>query len=194
MEQKRSSRYHMNGVLLTLAGGVCWGFSGACGQFIMQHRGVDAGWLVSIRMLIAGSLLLVFSAVQARSIGAVTRVWTKKSSALQLLAFGVLGMAMCQLTYFVTIVEMGDTVQAEAAFHSYTSAVDALYETLAPKLREQNMWELFETIELPLCLVLAEMEVEGFLIDRKALAEFGEVLAERIETVDEVMAELAGVV
>lgn len=103
MEQKRSSRYHMIGVLLTLAGGVCWGFSGACGQFIMQHRGVDAGWLVSIRMLIAGSLLLVFSAVQARSIGAVTRVWTKKSSALQLLAFGVLGMAMCQLTYFVTI-------------------------------------------------------------------------------------------
>lgn len=103
MEQKRSSRYHMIGVLLTLAGGVCWGFSGACGQFIMQHRGVDAGWLVSIRMLVAGSLLLVFSAVQARSIGAVTRVWTKKSSALQLLAFGVLGMAMCQLTYFVTI-------------------------------------------------------------------------------------------
>ena len=103
MEQKRSSRYQLIGVLLTLAGGVCWGFSGACGQFIMQHRGVDAGWLVSIRMLIAGTLLLVFSAAQARSVSAITNVWKKRSSALQLLAFGVLGMAMCQLTYFVTI-------------------------------------------------------------------------------------------
>lgn len=103
MEQKRDPKFLTIGVLLTLAGGVCWGFSGACGQFLMQQRGVDAGWLVSLRMLLAGSLLLIFSALRAKSISAITSVWKKKASALQLLAFGVLGMAMCQLTYFVTI-------------------------------------------------------------------------------------------
>ena len=38
------------------------------------------------------------------------------------------------------------------------------------------MWDLYETIELPLCSVLAEMEAEGFLIDRGALVSFGEML------------------
>ena len=103
MEQKRDPKFLMIGVLLTLAGGVCWGFSGACGQFLMQQRGVDAGWLVSLRMLLAGSLLLIFSALCAKSVSAITSVWKKKAAALQLLACGVLGMAMCQLTYFVTI-------------------------------------------------------------------------------------------
>ena len=103
MEQKKSARYLTIGILLTLAGGVCWGFSGACGQFLMQRRGVDAGWLVTVRMLIAGTLILCVSAVQGRSVQKVFEPWRKPKSALHLLAFGVLGMAMCQLTYFVTI-------------------------------------------------------------------------------------------
>lgn len=103
MEQNRSSRFLTIGVLLTLAGGVCWGFSGACGQYLMQHRGINAGWLVSMRMLLAGSLLLIFSGLQARSASYVTRVWKSRRTALHLLAFGVLGMSMCQLTYFITI-------------------------------------------------------------------------------------------
>ena len=45
---------------------------------------------------------------------------------------------------------------AEAAFHSYTSAVDALYGVLAPKLKELDLWDLYATVELPLCRVLAQ--------------------------------------
>ena len=102
MEQT-NKRYHLSGVLLTLAGGVCWGFSGACGQYLLQHRGLNAGWLVSFRMLTAGAMLLLFSALKAHSLHAITDMWKRRSSALRLLAFGLLGMAMCQLTYFVTI-------------------------------------------------------------------------------------------
>ena len=50
---------------------------------------------------------------------------------------------------------LGDTAQAEASFYSYAAAVDALYDVLAPRLKELDMWELFETAELPLCRVLA---------------------------------------
>ena len=87
---------------------------------------------------------------------------------------------------------LGDPVQAEAAFHSYTSAVDALYETLAPKLREQNMWELFETAELPLCRVLAEMELAGCRVDKGALVSFGEMLSGRIAELEQTIYGLAG--
>ena len=103
MEQKRDSRYLTIGILLTLAGGVCWGFSGACGQFLMQQRSVNAGWLVSVRMLMAGLLLLSFSALRGRSVSVITRMWKNPRTALHVLAFGSLGMAMCQLTYFTTI-------------------------------------------------------------------------------------------
>ncbi len=103
MEQTQNPRNLRIGTALTLAGGVCWGFSGACGQFLMQQRGIDAGWLVSVRMLVAGMLLLIISAAHARSLNVITCMWKRRASALHMLAFGVLGMALCQLTYFVTI-------------------------------------------------------------------------------------------
>ena len=87
---------------------------------------------------------------------------------------------------------LGDTPAAEAAFHSYVSAVDALYKTLAPLLRERNQWELFETAELPLCRVLAEMELAGCRVDKGALASFGEMLSQRAAALEREIYDLAG--
>ena len=87
---------------------------------------------------------------------------------------------------------LGDAAAAEAAFDSYATAVDALYETLAPKLREQGMWELFETIEMPLCRVLAEMERTGCRVDKGALVSFGEMLAKRSAELEQSIYDLAG--
>ena len=60
---------------------------------------------------------------------------------------------------------LGDTAAAWAALHSYCSAVAALYDILPEKLREKDMTELYETVELPLCAVLARMERRGVLVD-----------------------------
>ena len=46
------------GTLLTLAGGTMWGFSGTCGQFLLQTKGLTSNWLVPVRLLSAGALLL----------------------------------------------------------------------------------------------------------------------------------------
>ena len=59
-------------------------------------------------------------------------------------------------------------------------AVFELYRPLQEKLDEYGMTELYETAELPLCLVLAEMEHIGFYVDRKALYDFGESLNDGI--------------
>ena len=87
---------------------------------------------------------------------------------------------------------LGDTLQAETAFHCYTSAVDALYETLAPRLREQNLWDLFEQAEMPLCRVLAEMELTGCRVDKGALVSFGEMLSAHIAEQEKTIYDLAG--
>jgi len=74
---------------------------------------------------------------------------------------------------------LGDAAGTEAVFGRYAAAVDALYGTLSERLRERGQWELFSNIELPLCRVLAEMEMAGCRVDGKALSAFGELLAKR---------------
>ena len=90
------------------------------------------------------------------------------------------------------LTELIDAAAAEAAFHSHVSAVDALYETLAPLLKEREQWELFETAELPLCRVLAEMELAGCRVDKGALASFGEMLSRRAAALEQQIYDLAG--
>ena len=87
---------------------------------------------------------------------------------------------------------LGDPIQAQAAFNSYTAAVEALYETLSEKLKEQDMWELYQTAELPLCRVLAEMELSGCRVDARALAAFGESLSRRIREMETAIYDMAG--
>ena len=87
---------------------------------------------------------------------------------------------------------LGDTAAAWAALHSYTAAVAALQPVLEKKLRELELTELYETVELPLCAVLARMEQRGFLVDGKALAAFGEDMAGRIAALEQKIYEQAG--
>ena len=80
---------------------------------------------------------------------------------------------------------LGDRAAAAAALLSYTAAVAALRETLEPKLRELELEPLYYDVELPLCAVLARMEQRGFLIDRAALAQFGETLQTSITQLEQ---------
>ncbi len=80
---------------------------------------------------------------------------------------------------------LADPTVPLGAWVNHTVLVAALYETLSQRLKELDMWELYRTVELPLCRVLAEMEVEGFWVDRKALGAFGEMLADGIEKLQE---------
>ena len=87
---------------------------------------------------------------------------------------------------------LSDTATEEAALCSYTSAVSALYEILPDKLEELNLTALLHEMELPLCRVLAEMELAGFRIDECALAQFGIDLHERIVKLEQSIYDMAG--
>lgn len=87
---------------------------------------------------------------------------------------------------------LGEDGEAQASLLSYTAAVSALHETLRPKLAERNVERLYYDVELPLCRVLADMETAGFLVDRKALAEFGEMLGRTMEETEQAIYDAAG--
>ena len=75
---------------------------------------------------------------------------------------------------------LADPVLPMKALQSHCALIEALYEILQTRMEKFGMRELYEQVELPLCLVLAEMEVAGIRVDRGALAQFGEMLGARI--------------
>ena len=87
---------------------------------------------------------------------------------------------------------MGGSAEAAAALHAYASAVMALYEYQQPKIRELQMEELLLHIELPLCRVLAEMEIAGVKVDAGALAAFGAMLDAQTKALEEEIYGLVG--
>lgn len=67
-----------------------------------------------------------------------------------------------------------------------------LCQILDDELKAQDMKKLYDEIELPLCEVLADMEYEGFEIDKSGVEKFGEQLLNDIELTKEQIFTLAG--
>lgn len=89
------------GTLLVLAGGILWGVSGVCGQYLFQNKGVTAAWLVPIRLVTAGLLLLIYFFIRDRK--SIWRIWGTARNRRDLIIYGLAGMMLCQYTYFQTI-------------------------------------------------------------------------------------------
>ena len=71
-------------------------------------------------------------------------------------------------------------------------ALDALKSYELEEMKNQEIIELFETIEMPLVYVLASMEISGFSVDTELLGEFGERLKNEQNKLTEEIYALAG--
>lgn len=89
----------LRGAVCTLLGGILWGFSGTCGQFLLQPKGFTSDFLVPIRLLSAGVILLVICFLrEGRKVFDILR-----RDAAGIAVFGMAGMSLCQYTYFSAI-------------------------------------------------------------------------------------------
>ena len=66
-------REALRGTALTLLGGVFWGLAGVFGQYLFVHKDMSAKWLVSVRLVLAGLLLL--STVYAKQKKEMFNIW-----------------------------------------------------------------------------------------------------------------------
>lgn len=80
----------------------------------------------------------------------------------------------------------------ESALAIQTACIEGLYAIFPEKLAQAGMKELFETVELPLCRVLASMEHDGVSVDRAALNSFGTMLSSRIADCERLIFDAAG--
>ena len=70
-----------------------------------------------------------------------------------------------------------------------------IYETeeeLTNKLKNKEMYDLFKNIEMPLGIVLGDMEFDGINVDKKTLEEMGKEIGEKVEVLTKEIYDLAG--
>lgn len=91
----------VRGVLCTLIGGCCWGFSGNCGQYLFNVHGVDPQWLTVIRMITAG--LITVGIVAVRDKQKLIDCAKNKHDRIMMLLYGVFGLLLSQYTYLEAI-------------------------------------------------------------------------------------------
>ena len=100
--QKNGEKSKMvTGTIVTIAGGILWGVSGVCGQYMFQNKGVTAPWLVSVRLVVAGLLMLCYYFLTDRE--QTLAIWKSKRDRRDVIIYGLLGMLPCQYAYFQTI-------------------------------------------------------------------------------------------
>ena len=104
-------------MLLTLIGGVLWGFSGVCGQYLFS-QGISADFLVPYRLLLAGAFIVLYYAFKAPK--AVFAPVTDVKLIAELLTYALLGLMMTQYAYFYSI-ELSNA--AVATVIQYTAPV-----------------------------------------------------------------------
>jgi drug/metabolite transporter (DMT)-like permease len=123
----------MTGIAAALVAATLFGVGGTFAQFLFTQRGVNVDWLVTMRLLTSGVLLLTVCA--ARQGRAVLAVWRDGPA---LILFAIIGMLGVQYTYMAAI-EASNT--ATATVLQYTApAMVALWLAQArrrlPQLRE----------------------------------------------------------
>ena len=93
----------MIGFMLVVAGCFFWGIGGTVAQQLFS-QGIEVGWLVSTRLMIAGTLLLLTQAIFKDS-KQIFEIWQQKYSATRLIIFAIVGMLAVQYTYMASIKE-----------------------------------------------------------------------------------------
>ncbi|WP_203361438.1 EamA family transporter [Bacillus sp. REN10] len=99
----------IKGMLMVLSSAIFWGGSGVVAQFLFQQQGVSVEWLVAVRLLLTGLILLGFVAIKERDL--VFAVWKDRFSRVPLLLLSIFGMIGMQYTFFAAI-ESGNAATA----------------------------------------------------------------------------------
>ena len=84
-----------------------------------------------------------------------------------------------------------DDVVAEHASRK-AFAVWTLRETIEERLRQNEQYELYKELELPLARILGEMESEGITVSKETLQAMGAALTERVAHIEAAIYEAAG--
>ena len=124
------------GYVLAISGGVLWAVAGACGQTLFRDNTVTAGWVVPIRLILAGAIFLLLSRFTAGSV--LLEIWKEPKAIGRLILFALCGVAASQYSFYACI-EL-----ANVAFSTVLCYICPIFILLYTILRERRRPRLYE--------------------------------------------------
>lgn len=127
---------YVKGILLALLAGILWGITGPLGQFLFDEKTITPEWLVTCRLIVSGTVILLGMFVKRR--WEIFTIWKDKKDAVHMVIYSVAGMMAVQYSFFVAVeASNGGT----ATVLQYTNPVMiilylALFQKVHPKSKE----------------------------------------------------------
>ena len=156
----------IKGIILAIIGAILWGISGTVAQYLFQKKGFTPEWLVVIRLLVSGGILLLYVFIKGKQ--NIFGIWKNNHYRVSLILFSILGMLGVQYTYFAAI-KHGNA--ATATILQYSSPVII---TCYFAIRTKKMPSLQETIAIGLAMlgtffIITKGNVHNISISKLAL-------------------------
>ena len=89
------------GTIYSLLSGLIWGICGILGEYFFSHYQVSSGWITSMRLLVAGSFVIVLSSIKLRS--QLFEIWKNRNNYLPFLAYAILGIFSVQFFFYLCV-------------------------------------------------------------------------------------------
>ncbi|MGN1032397.1 MAG: DMT family transporter [Intestinibacter sp.] len=156
----------IKGTVFALTAGTLWGLSGICAQFLFQQRDLTPEWVVCVRLISAGIILLTIAYIKEKN--EIFKVFKSKKHTKDLVLFGILGMFGVQYSYFVAIKYSN---AATATVIQYLGpAIILIYQCLKNKSLPSFI-ELFALVLslLGVFILVTHMDINNLVISEKAL-------------------------
>ena len=106
----------LKGIAMIISGAMLWGATGPMMEWLLRNTEMTVSFMLTIRLLLAGMLLLTMLKAQGKKI---TLPWRQGVWARQLLIFGLVGMLGVQFTFV-------------AAIDTSNAVIATLFQFLAP--------------------------------------------------------------
>lgn len=98
----------LKGIVMIIVGGIFWGMTGPFIEWILDTTNMSVSFLLAMRMLSGGTVLLLFNVIRKKDI---ISIWKMPSWRTQLVIFSIIGMLGVQYGFIATI-EASDAVIA----------------------------------------------------------------------------------
>ncbi|MBZ1353031.1 DMT family transporter [Streptococcus sp. LPB0406] len=98
------NKYQKNifkGTIYSLLSGLIWGICGILGEYFFSHYQVSSGWITSMRLLVAGSFVIVLSSIKLRF--QLFEIWKNRNNYLPFLAYAILGIFSVQYFFYLCV-------------------------------------------------------------------------------------------
>ncbi|GLC88048.1 DMT family transporter [Lysinibacillus piscis] len=155
----------LKGIIFIVSGAMLWGATGPLMEWLLNHTPLTVSFMLTIRLFIAGLLLLTYVALTKQPIFSI---WKHTLWGRQLVIFGIVGMLGVQYSFVAAIHE------SNAIFATLLQFLAPIFIVLYISLTMRKFPPRYQVIGIlgtlfGLFLLLTNASIDSFLVSYKAL-------------------------